>query len=113
MKKSVMMTDNEPVNPETNPEMTMEEALKDPMAHDVVYVMKKLRRDKITRLQYIEYVTKGDERFRWTVEDEVNHLPYGLISDGEVDLYIPSYLKKRIPRLVDFWPDGRPDDDEE
>ena len=107
MKKSVMLTDNEPIDPKRNPMMTLEEALADSLANAVVRAMKFLRRDALTRLQYIEYITSDRPRWNWSFEDELNHVPYGLDCD---DPYIPEYLKKRKPIEVDYWPDGYPDD---
>ena len=107
MKKSVMLTDNEPIDPERNPVMTLEEALADRLAGAAVRAMRYLRRDRITRLQLIEYITSDNRRFSWTFEDDLNHMPRALRCD---DPYYPDYLKKRKPTEVRYWPDGFPDD---
>lgn len=87
--------------------MTLEEAKADPLGAMTVETMKSLRRDRLTRLQYIEYITSDNRRFTWTHEDEDNHIPFGFECP---DPYIPDYLKKRKPKEVDFWPDGYPED---
>lgn len=87
--------------------MTLEEAKEDPLGGMAVETMRALRRDRLTRLQYIEYITAGNRRFTWTDEDETNHIPFGFECD---DPYIPDYLKKRKPTEVDFWPNGYPED---
>ena len=109
MKKSVMLTDNEPIDPERNPVMTLEEALADRLAGAAVRAMRYLRRDRITRLQLIEYITSDNRRFSWTDEDDGNHMPRALQIEDPDPSY-PDYLKKRKPTEVDYWPDGYPED---
>ena len=107
MKKSVMLTDKEPISPERNPVVTLEAAEADRMAKAVVDAMRFLRRDHLTRLQFIEFITSYDDRWSWSAERESSNIPHIFSCE---DPYIPSYLKNRRPAEVDYWPDGYPDD---
>lgn len=108
MRRRIFLTDHEPIDPEKNPVLTLEEASADARLSFHKYVMEELRRDQITRLQAIEYSMAENGIRKWTGEREfyINELPRELAYCGDEDeVYVPDYLRGKIERMYEEVPD--------
>jgi hypothetical protein len=107
LRQSMMLSDVEPFDEEKNPFITLEEAKSDPKGSSAVEAMLHLRRDKISRLQYIEYATRNEQPNEWNEEGLLQSMPEKL---AKASKQVPGYILKRKPEEVNFWPHGKPED---